>query len=54
MTNADILRIAMEQHAIDANCSPNDFTRDDNVVVISQIQPLSTVSQHSKRFVSCA
>ena len=36
MTNADILRIAMEQHAIDANCSPNDFTRADNVVVISK------------------
>jgi len=36
MTNADILRIAMEQHAIDANCSPDDFTRDDNIVVISR------------------
>lgn len=36
MTNADILRIAMEQHAIDANCSPNDFTKTENVVVISK------------------
>jgi len=36
MTNAEILRIAMEQHAIDATCSPEDFTRDENVVVISQ------------------
>lgn len=36
MTNADILRIAMEQHAIDANCSPGDFTRAENVVVISK------------------
>ena len=36
MTNTDILRIAMEQHAIDANCSPDDFTKDENVVVISQ------------------
>ena len=35
MTNTDILRIAMEQHAIDANCSPDDFKRNDNVVVIS-------------------
>ena len=35
MTNADVLRIAMEQHAIDANCFPNDFTRNENVVVIS-------------------
>jgi hypothetical protein len=25
MTNADILRIAMEQSAIDANCSPENF-----------------------------
>ena len=36
MTNAEILRIAMEQHATDANCLPEDFTRNDNVVVISQ------------------
>ena len=36
MTNADILRIAMEQHAIDANCSPDDFMRADNVTVISR------------------
>ena len=36
MTNTDILRIAMEQHAVDANCSPDDFTRADNVVVISK------------------
>ena len=35
MTSADILRIAMEQHAIDASCSPDDFTSDVNVVVIS-------------------
>ena len=36
MTNADILRIAMEQHAVDANCTPDDFTRSDNVIVISK------------------
>ena len=36
MTNADILKIAMEQHAIDANCSPDDFLNKENVVVISQ------------------
>ena len=36
MTNTDILHIAMKQHAIDANCSADDFTRRDNVVVISQ------------------
>lgn len=36
MTNAEILRIAMEQHAKDANCSPDDFMRKENVVVISK------------------
>lgn len=36
MTNADILRIAMEQHAIDANCSPDDFLKNVNVVVVSK------------------
>ena len=29
MTNDIILRIAMEQSAIDANCRPEDFLRDD-------------------------
>jgi len=36
MTNASILRSAAEQHAIDANCSPDDFARRENVVVISR------------------
>jgi len=36
VTNADIVRIAMEQHAIDSNCSPDDFTRTDSVVDISK------------------
>ena len=36
MTNNDILRIAMEQHAIDSNCSPEDFAKAENVVVISK------------------
>ena len=36
MTNADVLRFAMEQHAIDANCSPDDFIKPYNVVVISK------------------
>ena len=36
MTNADILRISMEQHAIDANCSPDDFTKTENIIVISK------------------
>ena len=36
MTNKEILKIAMEQHAIDANCTPEDFVKDENVVVISK------------------
>lgn len=39
MTNAEILRIALEQHAIDASCSPEDFTRSENVVVVSKPHP---------------
>jgi len=35
MTNAEILRIAMQQHAIDANCLPSDFLKKENVVVVS-------------------
>jgi GNAT superfamily N-acetyltransferase len=36
MTNQDILRIALEQQAIDNSCSPEDFLKDENVVVISR------------------
>lgn len=36
MTNQEILRIAQAQQAVDFNCAPKDFTRDANVVVISQ------------------
>ncbi|GHV87252.1 hypothetical protein AGMMS50255_5480 [Spirochaetia bacterium] len=35
MTNRDILRIAMEQSAIDSNCMAEDFTSGQNKVVIS-------------------
>ena len=35
MTNEDIMRIAMEQSAFDANCSPEDFCRSENITVIS-------------------
>ena len=38
-TNRSILRLAMEQSAIDAHCSPEDFTREDNVVVTSVPDP---------------
>jgi RimJ/RimL family protein N-acetyltransferase len=36
MTNQDILRIALEQQAIDNSCSPEDFLKNENVVVISK------------------
>jgi len=36
MTNAEILQIALKQHAIDANCSPDDFMANENVVVVSK------------------
>ncbi len=36
MTNQEILRIAMEQSAIDANCSPEDFAQKENKIVYSQ------------------
>ena len=35
VTNAEIRKIAIEQSAIDANCSPSDFLSDKNGVVIS-------------------
>lgn len=41
MTNQEILRIAMEQSAIDINCDPEDFTVSTNRVVLSQIGPLA-------------
>lgn len=39
MTGETILRIAKEQSAIDANCSPEDFSRSENVTVISEYDP---------------
>lgn len=38
-TNERILRIAMQQSAIDANCRAEDFSRADNVIVFSQENP---------------
>ncbi len=35
-TNLDIRRIALEQSALDAGCRPEDFTRRENLVVISR------------------
>lgn len=39
MTNAEMLRIALEQSAIDCNCSPEDFLRDDNIITHSRPHP---------------
>lgn len=36
LTNETILQIAMQQSAIDANCNVGDFSRTDNVIVISK------------------
>jgi GNAT superfamily N-acetyltransferase len=38
-TNETILQIAMEQSAMDANCRPEDFLRDENVITISKPNP---------------
>ncbi len=39
LTNKDILQIAMQQSAIDANCCAEDFLCTDNVIVISNTHP---------------
>lgn len=39
MTNQEILKIAMAQSAIDANCNELDFVRSDNVIVASATNP---------------
>lgn len=36
MTNQELLRIAMEQSAIDESCRPEDFLKEEHVVVISR------------------
>lgn len=38
-TNEEILQIAMEQSAVDANCRAEDFRRTENVVVLSAPNP---------------
>ena len=39
LTNKEILQIAMQQSAIDANCDAKDFLRTDNVIVVSNTHP---------------
>ena len=36
MTNQELLKIAMEQTAIDSNCKVEDLTANHNIVVISK------------------
>lgn len=39
MTNQEILKIAMRQSAIDANCSAEDFIKNKNKIVFSAVSP---------------
>ena len=39
LTNENILRVALEQSAIDSNCKAEDFLRKDNVIVTSAAHP---------------
>lgn len=39
MTNQEILRIAMRQSAIDANCCEEDFCQNENRIVLSSDSP---------------
>lgn len=39
MTNKDIFKIALAQSAEDCNCSPADFLKSENIVVISRKNP---------------
>lgn len=41
MTNKEILRIALQQSAYDSNCTPEDFLKEENVVVLSRENPLA-------------
>jgi len=41
LNNSDILRIAMEQSAIDAGCTVGDFLRTENVIVTSRESPMA-------------
>lgn len=36
MTNKEIMRIALQQSAIDSNCSIDDFRKTENIIVISE------------------
>lgn len=36
MTNKDIMQIALKQQAYDMNCKPEDFCKDENVIIVSK------------------
>ena len=39
MTNSEIMKIALEQSAVDCGCKPEDFLRSDHVVTRSRPHP---------------
>lgn len=43
MTNAEILRVALEQSAVDCNCSVEDFLKEENTVTLSRPHPKARV-----------
>ena len=43
MTNQELLRIALQQSAIDCNCRPEDFLQSENLVTISRKHPSARV-----------
>ena len=42
-SNREIMDVAMAQSAIDLNCSPQDFGKTENVVVVSEKKDVSTM-----------
>ena len=51
MTNKEILRTAMEQSAVDANCQPEDFMKTEPVIVTSRKNP--TARRYLKLPLAC-
>lgn len=51
MTNQEILKIAMEQSAIDINCEVSDFLKEKNIVVESVVSP--DVKKYYKEPIGC-
>lgn len=51
MTNKEILRIAMEQSAMDINCKPSDFLCKENVIVRSEVS--SNARKYYKEPIAC-